>query len=299
MRISTSQIFNQSLKSMQRQQSELQISQSQLSSGLRLQKPSDDPTGMGRALNLESSLASLDQYARNNLRAGSSLNLQEQTLASTAESVQRLRELALQGGSPGNDANERRLLAEEVEAQINTLLSLVNTRDENGEYIFAGSRTDQPPFVRNATEDVLYQGSQVAKELALSEGTIIKIRDPGDALFIEEPGSVFVAAKELRELLTGNSNNITSGIENVLERLGKSQETLDAQRAVIGARLNQAEMADEINAGLKFQLQTVLSQTRDVDYLEVISRFNQQVTALEAVQKTFISVSELSLLKFL
>jgi len=299
MRISTSQIFNQSLKSMQRQQSELQISQSQLSSGLRLQKPSDDPTGMGRALNLESSLSSLDQYARNNLRAGSSLKLQEQTLASTAESVQRLRELALQGGSPANDAKERRLLAEEVEAQINTLLSLVNTRDENGEYIFAGSRTDQQPFVRNAADDVLYQGSQVAKELALSDGTMIRIRDPGDALFMEEPGSVFVAARELRELLTGDSSNITSGIENVLERLGKSQETLDAQRAVIGARLNQAEMADEINAGLKFQLQTVLSETRDIDYLEVISRFNQQVTALEAVQKTFISVSELSLLKFL
>ena len=298
MRISTSQIFNQSLKSMQRQQSELQISQAQLSSGLKLLKPSDDPIGIGRSLNLEASLASLEQYGRNSLRAESSLNLQEQTLESTAESVQRLRELTLQGGVPSNDGKERRLLAEEVNAQINILLGLANTRDENGEYIFAGSRTDQQPFVRNTSEDVLYEGSQTPKELALNGSTTIQVRDPGDALFVAAEGNIFAAAKQLKELLASDSGNISSGIESVLEQLGKSQETLNANRATVGARLNQVELADDINAGIKLQLQTLLSETRDADYFETISRFNQQLTALEAVQKTFMQVSELSLLKF-
>ena len=95
-----------------------------------------------------------------------------------------------------------------------------------------------------------------------------------------------------------DSSNISSGLDSVLEQLGKSQVVLNTNRATVGARLNQVELADDINAGIKLQLQTVLSETRDADYLETISRFNQQLTALEAVQKTFMQVSELSLLKF-
>lgn len=298
MRISTRQIFEQSLKSMQRQQEGLQTSQSRLSSGLRLQKPSDDPIGIGRALNLENQMASLEQYARNGLRAQSSLNLQEQTLASTSESVQRLRELALQGGVPSNDGKERRMLAEEVEAQVNILLSLGNTRDENGEYVFAGTRADVPPFVRDAVDTVVYQGSGTPRVLALNEGTSVQMRDPGDKLFLDGESNVFAAAEQLKTLLTSGAPDITSGIEQVLTRLGQSQEVLTAQRATVGARLNQIELADDINAGMKQQLQQVLSETRDADYLETISTFNQQLTALEAVQKTFLQVSELSLLRF-
>lgn len=298
MRISTRQLFEQSLKSMQRQQSGLQTSQSQLSSGLRLQKPSDDPIGIGRALNLENQMASLDQYARNGLRAQASLSLQEQTLASTSESVQRLRDLALQGGVPSNDGKERSMLAEEVRAQVNILLSLGNTRDENGDYIFGGTRADVVPFVRDPVDAVIYQGSSTPRSLALNEGTSVQMRDPGDKLFLDGEANVFAAAEELRTLLTSGGGDINSGIEQVLTRLGKAQETLTAHRATIGARLNQIELADDINAGLKLQMQQVLSETRDADYLETISRFNQQITALEAVQKTFMQVSELSLLKF-
>jgi len=144
---------------------------------------------------------------------------------------------------------------------------------------------------------VIYQGSSTPRSLALNEGTSVQMRDPGDKLFLDGEANVFAAAEELRRLLTSGGGEITSGIEQVLTRLGKAQETLTAHRATIGARLNQIELADDINAGLKLQMQQVLSETRDADYLETISRFNQQITALEAVQKTFMQVSELSLLK--
>ncbi len=298
MRISTSQIFETSLRAMQRQQQGIEKSQSQLSSGQKVQKPSDDPIGIGRTLNLENQMSSLEQYERNAQRAKSTLGLQEQTLANVGDSILRLRELALQGGSPANDTRERTMLAGEVKAQINILMGLVNTRDDTGEYVFAGTRDDVPPFVVNAQGDVEYQGSPTARQLALNDTTTVQTRDPGDQLFLDGESNVFAAANELRQLLEGSDPNIVPELEQVLVRLGKSQEVLNAQRASIGNRLGQIELTDDFNADMKLQLKQVLSDTRDADYLEAISLFNQQVTALEAIQKTFMQVSQLSILRF-
>jgi len=298
MRISTKQIYDNSLRTMQRQQRSVEQSQSQLSTGQRVQRPSDDPIGIGRTLNLENQLSSLDQYERNAQRAKSTLSLQEQTLSNAGDSILRLRELALQGGSPVNDLTQRAMLAQEVEAQISILMGLGNTRDDTGEYVFAGTRDDGPPFVVNPEGAVVYQGSQTPRQLALSDTTSVQTREPGDGLFLDGQANVFAAAEELREVMAGSKVDIVPDIERILVRLGKSQEVLNAQRASIGNRLGQVELTEEFNGNLKQQLQGVLSDTRDANYLEAISQFNQQLTALEAVQKTFMQVSQLSILRF-
>jgi flagellar hook-associated protein 3 FlgL len=298
MRISTKQIYDNSLRTMQRQQRSVEQSQSQLSTGQRVQKPSDDPIGIGRTLNLENQLSSLDQYERNAQRAKSTLSLQEQTLSNAGDSILRLRELALQGGSPVNDLTQRAMLAQEVEAQISILMGLGNTRDDTGEYVFAGTRDDGPPFVVNPAGAVEYQGSQTPRHLALSDTTGVQTRESGDRLFLDGQANVFAAAEELREVLGGSKLDIVPDLERILVRLGKSQEVLNAQRASIGNRLGQVELTEEFNGNLKQQLQGVLSDTRDANYLEAISQFNQQLTALEAVQKTFMQVSQLSILRF-
>ena len=65
MRISTLQMYKQSVQSMQSQQSELHCVEAQLASGKRINKPSDDPTGAAKVLDLTSTIGVIDQFSRN------------------------------------------------------------------------------------------------------------------------------------------------------------------------------------------------------------------------------------------
>lgn len=284
---------------MQSQQVELEQTQSQLGSGVRIQKPSDDPRGVGSAINLELRLEELAQYDRNGIQATTALNLQEQTLANASDVILRLREITLQGSSPSVDNAQRKLLGEEVSAQINILLSIANSRDGSGEYIFGGSRTDQTPFqeTRNGIE---YAGSQQSRGIAVGVGLEIQVLDPGSRIF-SSGGSdlVFATVARLQNALETSDEFDVEASKQILQELDSTLETLTSQRAIVGARLTQVEFSSNFNSDWSLQLKTALSETRDVDYAETISLLNQQVTALEAVQRTFVSISDLSLLRFL
>ena len=284
---------------MQSQQVKLNQTQSQLGSGVRIQKPSDDPRGVGSAINLELRLEELEQYDRNGTQATTALNLQEQTLANASDVILRLREITLQASSPSIDKAQRELLAEEVSAQVNILLGIANSRDGSGEYIFGGSRTDQPPFKEGAN-GIEYAGSQQPRGVAVGVGLEIQVLDPGSRIFSSgESDLVFATAARLQNELEYADQFEVETSEQLLEELDNTLETLTSQRAIVGARLTQVEFSSNFNSDWSLQLQTALSETRDVDYAETISLLNQQVTALEAVQRTFVRVSDLNLLRFL
>lgn len=284
---------------MQSQQVELEQTQSQLGSGVRIQKPSDDPRGVGSAINLELRLEELAQYDRNGIQATTALNLQEQTLANASDVILRLREITLQGSSPSFDNAQRKLLGEEVSAQINILLSIANSRDGSGEYIFGGSRTDQTPF-QETGNGIEYAGSQQSRGIAVGVGLEIQVLDPGSRIF-SSGGSdlVFATVARLQNALETSDQFDVEASKQILQELDSTLETLTSQRAIVGARLTQVEFSSNFNSDWSLQLKTALSETRDVDYAETISLLNQQVTALEAVQRTFVSISDLSLLRFL
>lgn len=82
MRISTAQMHKQALSSMQRQQANVQETQLQIASGKRILKPSDDPVGAVRVLNLNSNISTVEQYSRNIAQAQAGLGYQESVLTS-------------------------------------------------------------------------------------------------------------------------------------------------------------------------------------------------------------------------
>ncbi len=187
MRISTLQIHQQSLHSMQRQQSKIQQSQLQISSGLKILKPSDDPVGAVKVLNLNSNMGMVDQFSRNVSQAQASLSYQESVLVSVNDALQRIRELTLQANNPANHASALRSIGQEIDENLNQLKMLANTRDAAGEYIFGGFRVDQPPFVESGGA-MTYNGDQGQRLVQIGEGAQVAVRDPGDGIFMNIRG---------------------------------------------------------------------------------------------------------------
>jgi flagellar hook-associated protein 3 FlgL len=399
MRVATTQVYRQAVTGMQQQQSRLHQVEQQLSSGLRIMKPSDDPTGSVQILNLSSNLDVVNQYDRNIAVATAAISHQESVLQTINDSLQRVRELTVQANNPTNHDSARQSIAREIELRLQEITQLANSRDTNGEYLFSGALVDTPPFIESGSA-VSYQGDQTSRQIQVGESAKVQVRDSGDALFMnikggdgqiqvlpaaDNTGSLVIgqfgagaayipdtytvdfyedAQQQLRYTVTDSSATVVSDAEykagssiafnglqfavtgkpalgdrvtvrpaqsvdmfamvrniadmlNVavkspadsakvqnamgqgLANLDQALETVNNQRAKLGARLNTIDSTDSVNQDFKLQLETVLSQTRDLDYAEAISRFNQQLTSLQVAQQAFAKTSELSLFRFL
>jgi flagellar hook-associated protein 3 FlgL len=403
MRISTLQMHQQALSSMQKQQLKIQQSELQISSGMKILKPSDDPVGAVKVLNISSNMGMVEQYSRNVDQAEASLSYQESVLVSVNDALQRIRELTLQANNPANHDSALRSIGQEIDANLDQLKTLANTRDAAGEYIFGGFRVDQPPFVESGGV-MSYNGDQGQRLVQVGEGAQVAVRDPGDALFMNIRGGdgrvqVLAAAGNTGSAVVGqfgvagnfidgsytvtftqatpnaplqftatdgatpvpnvvaNGPYVAGGTINVagaqftltgtpaagdtitvrtapnvdmfrmvgdiaatlragssgtaaqarrqnalaqgLANLDQALDSVSNQRAAVGNRLAHVESIDDLNQDFKLQLETVLSATQDLDYAEAVSRFNLQLTSLQAAQQAYTKTSELSLFRYL
>lgn len=197
MRVSTSEMFRTGLEAMQRKQVELARTQLQLSSGKRMLNPSDDPRGATHALQLRERIAAVDQFARNGNLAATRLQQEETVLQQAGNALQRVRELTVQAANATQSNESRRAIAIEIREINESLVDLANSRDANGEYLFAGFRSGSRPFVENASGQIEYQGDSGQRFVGLSSDRQIAVGDSGE-LFdaIPRGNGIFVATPD-------------------------------------------------------------------------------------------------------
>lgn len=171
MRISTSQYYESSAANYQRNYSNVVKSGEEASDLIRVRTAADDPVGAARLLQLDHQSSMLDQYATNSNSIRNSLSQSETALNSINTILQRVNELALGAGNATFTDTERKATATELGRLEEQLLSLMNTRDENGQYLFSGSKGDTQPFVRNSDGTYSYMGDE--GELKLQVGDML------------------------------------------------------------------------------------------------------------------------------
>lgn len=147
MRISTAYPQQFNINSMFDQQAKFNETQLKISSGKKYLTPAENPTAASYALGFKQSINETQQYQDNIDMVEQRLRLEETALTSAIDTIQRLQELGLQGVSDsGNSIIARNAIADEFEQLNEHLISLANTRNANGEYIFSGTKTMQMPF---------------------------------------------------------------------------------------------------------------------------------------------------------
>jgi flagellar hook-associated protein 3 FlgL len=198
MRISTRQIYTQGVEAFQQQQQKLAKLQQQISTGVRLTKPSDDPAAASKILQLEQTVSLNLQYQSNINLAEQRLNQQDAVLANYDSLLIRVRELAIQANNAPVDAVSRNAIAAEIDERLNELLSLANTIDGNGDYLYAGYQNNSAPFTRATTgsrDFVSFNGDDGVRSVQISENRQLEVDIPGREIFMEVPSAI-----ALREL---------------------------------------------------------------------------------------------------
>lgn len=179
MRISTSEIFGNGINAIQRQQAQLTRTQEQLATGRRVLRPSEDPGAAVQALKLRERVAAVEQYTRNATLATSRLEGQETVLSQMGDALQRARELSVQAANATQTSESRAAIAREIRQLGDQLLDSANSRDASGEYLFAGFRSGNRPFVRDPSGRVEYLGDGGQRRVALSPDRSVAVGDSG------------------------------------------------------------------------------------------------------------------------
>lgn len=186
-RISTSMIHNNAVTAMMRRQTELSRTQTELASGLRIQKPSDNPSAAVRILQLEKEQAAAGQYGTNITSAKSRLSLEEQALADADSIVQRVNELAIQANSAALADADRSSISSELMQLNKQLVDIANRKDSNGEFLFSGYSSSVQPFARDTGGTVTYSGDQATRNLQVGASQYIQDGDSGFDVFLKVP----------------------------------------------------------------------------------------------------------------
>jgi flagellar hook-associated protein 3 FlgL len=182
MRVTDLSSQTQFLAAVQALQTNVSVTQNQLSSGLAFTDPSQDPVAAGEVNNLNTALSQSQQYQTNANAAQSSLGTEDNTLSQVETQLQNLRDLVLQANSGTNTAQNLSSLASQAVQIQSGLLALANTQDGNGQYIFAGYATQTQPFDQTAT-GATYAGNQGQQMVQIAAGQTVAVGYSGDAVF--------------------------------------------------------------------------------------------------------------------
>ncbi len=213
MRISSNYLSQAFISTLDQQQTLLANTQQQISTGLRFTQASQDPAAASQTLDLQSTLGQLGQYTTNSNLAQSRLSIEDSSLNQVTNVLQSVRTLAVEAGNATQTPETRASIATNVQQQLSALLSLANTQDGDGQYIFAGTATGATPFSQGGA-GFSYAGNQTQRLVQIGPNRQLADGDTGAAVFqqIRNGNGTFVvqAAPANQGSAVVGANSVTS-----------------------------------------------------------------------------------------
>jgi flagellar hook-associated protein 3 FlgL len=271
--------------------------QTQVATGQRIFRPEDDPNAMGRVLNLESEQRQISQFLRNADRA---LELSQASYAGLQQ-IKKVSDRAAEIGTLGAGSlspEASKAYASEVDQLIEQTLQFTNTKFR-GDYIFAGTAVDTPPFAatRNPggqVTGVAFTGNASQAPIQLSENASISPSTTNSTnLGLRDFLNQLVA---LRDALTTNNTAGVSSAESGLVAGEDSLVSALAEHGGIQTRIeaNRAQQQDRAD-----NLESLVSAEADADLPTTIVKLNQTQTAYQAALQSAANIMRISLLDYI
>ncbi|MEG7334855.1 flagellar hook-associated protein FlgL [Bacillus sp. 0102A] len=297
MRVTQGMIQQNSLRYIGSSYSKLDKLQSQISSGKKISKASDDPVVAMKSLKYHTQLSQVQQYQSNASQAFTWLENTETNITEGIDILSKVKDLAIQAKNDTNGEDERQAIGVEVKQLKEQLLKIANTQ-VNGRYIFNGTNSDKPPVTDNG--DGTYTISDTADVVVnISNNMNLKVNSDPKSAFggtSESGQNVFEMLDSFEQALSSGS---LDGMDSVLDDIDQFSNGMSSERSDLGARYNRLEL---INTRLSAQEETstkVLSDNEDVELENVITEFIAQQSVHRATLAVNAQIVQPTLIDFL
>ncbi len=312
MRISTQMMYQQNMRGITDSQSKWLSYGEQMSTGKRVNRPSDDPIAASQAVVLSQAQAQNSQFTLARSFASQRVGLEESVLSQVTTALQSAQDKIVYAGNGSLSDNDRSSIATDLQGIRDQLVNLANSTDGNGRYIFAGYKTDAAAFDQ-ATGT--YNGGDTPIRQQVDSARNMQISHTGSEVFEsftsnaapEPDGSapeknlfkiLDNAIAALKTPVSGDqdkTDQLNLEIDKANRGLRNSLDNVLTVRADLGTKLTELDALDTLGSDRALGQTQQMSDLIDVDWNAAISSYTMQQAALQASYKAFSDMQGMSL----
>ena len=301
MRVTTNTMTNSIVRYLTSQNEALFERQTIISSGKKINKPSDDPIGMGRVLDYRQTINTIEQYETNIQRGQTRLDVSETNLKLIDDLLEVVRGISQEENAGTTES--RLMAAENVKNIFDQVLDMTNSK-LNGNYMFSGYQTKTAPFSRDDSQpttilkfSVTYNGDGGNVKYIVAENTEVTMSADGEAMFHDPAGvSLFDA---MRDLIVGLENDDAAAIAAQQDILDQARTQLDNIRGASAPISYQLGTTENHWQNYKPKIEQLLAKQEDADITKAIVELQSLELAYQTTMATTARIIQPGLLNFL
>jgi flagellar hook-associated protein 3 FlgL len=275
-------------------QSQTQTALEQLSTGKRVNRPSDDPAAAATVVQNQAEQDRIDQYTQSVNSLNSQFQTADATLSTMVTSLNRAVSLGVEAGNSSLSDQNRKSIAQEAQGVLDQLVQLANT-SFNGNYIFAGTKSTQQPFTVTAS-GITYNGNSGINQVAIADGRTLQSNLPGNQIF-QSSGSDVLGS--VQQLVTALQSGDTTAIQTATSSISSALNYLNGQRVFYGNGMDQLSDDTTMLNSTKLNLQAQQTALVGADPTQAATDLSKAETANQAALAAAGRVLSKTLLDYL
>jgi flagellar hook-associated protein 3 FlgL len=299
MAISTRVFNEQALSMLNRITGSIQDVQSRISTGKNVLRASDNPAVSTKISFSKDQKLLIERFNTNIDAATNKLKQAEVTMGSTVNILQRAYELSIQARNGTNNAADLKVIGTEISNLRVQFLSLANTQDVSGKFLFSGFKVDEKPFVEDSDGVVQHNGDAGIHTLQISANHRLATGLDGADVFLRVPHSKGVASifDTLDELIAQLEAGEVD--EEMINKMNSSIEHFTLQQTKIGSQVNRANLQQEVNTSRLNLLKKIFQICRMPDIAKLVTDLQSKLVSRNAAQQSFVKISQDTLFNYL
>lgn len=299
MPISTRLFNDQAITRFNRITSDIQQTQDKVATGKKVLKASDDPVAAATISFVRDQKVILDRFATNIDRAQTRLTLTENVVAESVNLLTRAYELGIQAKNDTLTAVDRRAISFEISQIRESMMSLANSKDVNGNYLFAGYRTNIQPFVSNEAGEVTFAGDRGVHSVQISDSLRANTGLDGADVFMRV--DIDGTTKPFFDVLTSMERELQGGTINndTVAELNACIDHFAVNQTRVGAELNKLDYQKSAMERRVLLMDENLSGLEDADLANLVSELQTMIVSRDAAQRSFVQIGQQSLFDYI
>jgi len=293
-RIGDLQRNNSAIDTLQHSLSAMDRAQRQVSTGKRVEKPSDAPIDAASITVLRSAEADVARQQRAAEDADSWFATQDGALQSMSTLLARAKQLSLQAISGANDSGGLAAISAELDDIRAQMVSASNST-YLGQAVFGAFGSQAVTTTSTTSSFVGTAGAQVQRQVG--PGQVVAVNSDGAAIFGFTSGDDVFSV--LHRLSVAVQSGNTAAISTETNALDTRADAVRAGLGDVGARWASVTARKDQLADRKTQLATHRSGIEDVDVNEAAMKLASASRTYEAVIASISRMQQMSLVDFL
>ena len=299
MQISTSLFYSNASSRLTKMSDKAQELQTQIATGKKLIKPSDDPAGAQQLAELDRRDADAAVYGATLTLASALLDQADGVLKQITAQLTRATELATQAATGTQTDAARKSIATEITSVVQSLVTLANSRNVRGQPLF-GTVDGTKAVTDNGNGTFTFPANNtLVSEVPIADGQTIQATESAKTIFDLGNGDNTLAMLSRMAATLNGGGDVSSSMSTALDSLSQAVDQVANVQASVGSRSARVDLQQQLLTTANTDRADLRGKLEQVDVTDAIVQLQQMMTALSASQASFTKLSQLSLFDYL